>query len=64
MLISTADTIPGKSYEVLGLVRGNIVTSKNIGRDLMASVKSVVGGASAPAPSRPAPSRCSPTGPP
>lgn len=44
MLISTADTIPGKTYDVLGLVRGNIVTSKNIGRDLMASVKSVVGG--------------------
>ena len=44
MLISTADTIPCKTYDVLGLVRGNIVTSKNIGRDLMASVKSVVGG--------------------
>ena len=32
------------SFEILGLVRGNIVTSKNIGRDMMASVKSVVGG--------------------
>ena len=30
--------------QVLGLVRGNIVTSKNIGRDLMAGMKSIVGG--------------------
>ncbi len=44
MLVSTSDNVPGKSFEVLGLVRGNIVTSKNIGRDMMASVKSVVGG--------------------
>jgi len=29
---------------VLGLVRGNIVTSKNIGRDMMAGFKSMVGG--------------------
>ena len=44
MLVSTSDNVPGKSFEMLGLVRGNIVTSKNIGRDMMASVKSVVGG--------------------
>ena len=44
MIVSTADNVPGKSFEILGLVRGNIVTSKNIGRDMMASVKSVVGG--------------------
>ena len=44
MIVSTADNVPGKSFEILGLVRGNIVTSKTIGRDMMASVKSVVGG--------------------
>ena len=44
MIVFTADNVPGKSFEILGLVRGNIVTSKNIGRDMMASVKSVVGG--------------------
>ena len=45
MFISTSDAIPeGKNIQVLGLVRGNIVTSKNIGRDLMAGVKTVVGG--------------------
>ena len=44
MIVTTADVIPGQAVLVLGLVRGNIVTSKNIGRDLMAGVKSIVGG--------------------
>ena len=44
MIVTTADVIPGQAVQVLGLVRGNIVTSKNIGRDLMAGMKSIVGG--------------------
>ena len=44
MLVTSSDFCGGKSYQVLGLVRGNIVFSKNIGRDLMAGVKSMVGG--------------------
>ena len=44
MIVTTADVIPGQAVRVLGLVRGNIVTSKNIGRDLMAGMKSIVGG--------------------
>ena len=45
MFISTSDVIPeGKKITVLGLVRGNIVTSKNVGRDIMAGVKTLVGG--------------------
>ena len=44
MIVTTADVIPGQEVQVLGLVRGNIVTSKNIGRDLMAGMKSIVGG--------------------
>lgn len=39
MIVTTADVIPGQAVQVLGLVRGNIVTSKNIGRDLMAGMK-------------------------
>ena len=31
-------------YEVLGLVRGNVVRSKHIGRDIMAALKNIVGG--------------------
>lgn len=44
MIVTTADVIPGQAVQVLGLVPGNIVTSKNIGRDLMAGMKSIVGG--------------------
>lgn len=45
MLVSTSDIVPtDKTIQVLGLVRGNIATSKNIGRDIMASAKTLVGG--------------------
>ena len=44
MLITTCDVIPGKQIEVLGLVRGNVVTSKHVGRDIMAGFKNMVGG--------------------
>ena len=44
MFITTCDVIPGKNVEVLGLVRGNIVTSKHIGRDIMAGFKNIAGG--------------------
>ena len=44
MLVTTCDVIPGKQVEVLGLVRGNVVTSKNIGRDIMAGFKNIAGG--------------------
>lgn len=45
MLVSTSDIVPtDKTIQILGLVRGNIVTSKNIGRDIMASAKTLVGG--------------------
>ena len=44
MLVTTADIIPGTKVQVLGLVKGNIVTSRNIGRDMMAGFKSMVGG--------------------
>ncbi|MBE6466566.1 MAG: YbjQ family protein [Eggerthellaceae bacterium] len=44
MFITTCDSIPGRQMEVLGLVRGNVVTSKHIGRDVMAGFKSIAGG--------------------
>ena len=44
MLITTSDVIPGMQVEVLGLVRGNVVTSKHVGRDIMAGFKNLVGG--------------------
>ena len=44
MIIQTLNYVPGKDIETLGLVNGNVVQSKNIGRDLMASVKTIAGG--------------------
>ena len=44
MIITTTEMIPGKTYEVLGLVQGSVVQSKHIGKDLGASLKTLVGG--------------------
>lgn len=44
MKLISIETYPGKNYEVLGLVKGNVVQSKNIGRDMMAGFKTMVGG--------------------
>ena len=43
MLLATIQNI-GREYEVLGIVRGTTVNSKNIGRDIGASLKTIVGG--------------------
>lgn len=41
----TINEVPGKKViEVLGYVKGSTVQTKNIGRDFMASLKSIVGG--------------------
>ena len=44
MLLVNIDYIPGKELEVLGLVRGSVVQSKNFGKDFMAGMKTLVGG--------------------
>ena len=45
MLLVTTETIEGKNIkEVLGIVQGTIVQSKHIGKDIMASFKTIVGG--------------------
>lgn len=45
MFIVTTDQIPAKEIiEVKGLVKGSTVRSKNIGRDIGASFKNLVGG--------------------
>ena len=41
MKLVSIDTIPGVEYEILGIVKGTIVQSKNIGRDFMAGMKSI-----------------------
>jgi uncharacterized protein YbjQ (UPF0145 family) len=44
MLLLNIDTIPGKEFEVLGLVKGTIVLSKSLGTDFMAGMNTLVGG--------------------
>ena len=45
MIIVTTENVPGREIsECLGLVKGEVVQSKNIGRDFMAGLKNVVGG--------------------
>ena len=45
MIYTTTETVPGKEIEaVLGIVNGNVVQSKHVGRDIMAGLKGIVGG--------------------
>ena len=44
MKLVSISSIPGKEIEALGIVKGTIVQSKNIGRDFMAGMKTIVGG--------------------
>ena len=45
MLLVNIDYVPNKEItECLGLVKGTVVQSKNIGRDFMAGMKTIVGG--------------------
>jgi len=45
MMIVTTDFIPGKEVrELIGFVKGSTVQSKHIGKDLMAGLKTIVGG--------------------
>lgn len=45
MIISTTETIAGREIvEILGLARGSTVRARNIGRDIMAGLKNIVGG--------------------
>ena len=44
MLTMTCDVGPGKAYTILGTVMGSYVNSKNIGHDIGASLKTIVGG--------------------
>ena len=45
ILIVTSPHIPGKKIvKTLGLVRGNTVRARNVGRDIVAVLRSLVGG--------------------
>lgn len=42
--MTTTENIPGKSYEIIGLTKGSMIQTKNIGRDIGQGLKSMVGG--------------------
>ena len=43
-LIVTINEVPGKKIEALGVVRGSTVQSRNLGHDIMAGFRTLVGG--------------------
>ena len=45
MILTTTPTVPGREIsEVLGLVRGNTIRARHIGKDIMAALKNITGG--------------------
>lgn len=45
MIVTTTNEVPGKRItRILGLVKGNTVRSRHIGRDLTAVMKNITGG--------------------
>ncbi len=45
MILTTLNNVPSKQIKVsLGLVRGNTIRAKNIGKDIIAGFRNIVGG--------------------
>ena len=45
MIVTTTENIPNKEIiEILGIARGSTVRARNIGRDIFAGLKNIVGG--------------------
>lgn len=44
MILVNTDYISGKELEMLGLVKGSTIQSKNIGKDITQSLKTIIGG--------------------
>lgn len=45
MIVTTTERVPNKEIiEILGVARGSTVRARNIGRDIFAGLKSIVGG--------------------
>jgi uncharacterized protein YbjQ (UPF0145 family) len=45
IIVTTTDYIPGyRVKKVLGLVSGSVVKARNIGRDIMATLRNIAGG--------------------
>ncbi len=45
MIVTTINEVPGKKLvKSLGLVKGNTIRARNLGRDIIATLKNLVGG--------------------
>jgi len=45
MIVTTTDKVPGREVtEILDIARGSTVRARNIGRDIFAGLKNIVGG--------------------
>ena len=44
MLLVNIDYIPGKEFEVIGVVKGSMIQTKHLGNDIANSFKTLVGG--------------------
>ena len=45
MIVVTSDSIPGRRVvKTLGLVKGNTIRARHVGKDLLAGLKGIVGG--------------------
>jgi len=45
MIYTNTPDVPGRAIEeILGVITGNVVQSKHVGRDIMAGLKTIVGG--------------------
>ncbi|PIN71556.1 hypothetical protein COT60_00700 [Candidatus Pacearchaeota archaeon CG09_land_8_20_14_0_10_30_9] len=45
MIVTTGEEIPGKKVvKILGVARGNTVRARNVGRDIAAGFKNLIGG--------------------
>ena len=45
MMVTTTDNVPGKKIvEILGLVKGNSIRARHIGKDILAALKNIAGG--------------------
>jgi len=44
MILVNTETISGRQLEMLGIVKGSTVQSRHVGKDIMSSLKTLVGG--------------------
>ncbi len=44
MILVNTETITGKTLEMLGIVKGSTVQTRHMGKDIMAGLKTMVGG--------------------